>query len=137
MFDVVQVDATSTTQQVTREVTKEVHEHRAPTDESVALLREMEDAAESKLLESWVLTNNDFEAVWHVMEDCGDANKRVIIRFKLNGKEHDIDFRLELHYNFEEMVEKVREKIVAFMAQQLMRDLYQNNRVTGYKGKWS
>ena len=70
----------------TQYVTKEVHEHRAPTDESVKLLREMEAASEAKRIESLKLTCNGFTAHVEVFRDfaLGYQTKARAV-FDLNG----------------------------------------------------
>ena len=62
-----------------------VHEHRAPTDASVRLLKEMEEAATKKVVKSIHVGNTLVECVVHtwldVMSDC--IRMRAI--FKVNG----------------------------------------------------
>lgn len=50
------VQVPGTTRYVDRNVT--INEHRAPTDESVKLLKEMEEKAEAKLIEAIRLDGN-------------------------------------------------------------------------------
>lgn len=70
----------------TEYVTREVHEHRAPTDASVALLKEMEQAARDKITESIAISGNGFECVVHLMLDLASDAKIAKAVFKLNGK---------------------------------------------------
>jgi len=70
----------------TEYVTRNVHIHRAPTDESVRLLKEMEDAAEKKIIESVHVKSNAFECVVHVMDDALSDEKIYRAVFSLNGK---------------------------------------------------
>ena len=71
------------TEYVTRTVNH--HEHRAPTDQSVALLKEMELAARAKIEQSIHVGNTTFECVVHVMQDMAEACMRMKAVFKLNG----------------------------------------------------
>ena len=48
-----------------RAVNTKVNIHRAPTDESVRLLKEMETAARDKIIESVAVRDNGFEDVMH------------------------------------------------------------------------
>lgn len=73
------------TELVTQFVTREVHEHRAPTDASVALLKEMETAARNKIVESIKVTGNSFEAVVHMELDFASGDKVAVAIFTLNG----------------------------------------------------
>ncbi len=81
---IVVVDNTRT-EHVSRAST--VHEHRAPTDASVALLKEMEAAAEKKLIESVYVGNAAFECVVHTEMDMASDCMRMRAVFKLNGKQ--------------------------------------------------
>jgi hypothetical protein len=71
-------------------------EKRAPTDESVRLLQEMEEAALKRLVQRSVLRDNRLSAEWQVFDDFGEleVGKRVIVRLSVNGKECDFDFTL-------------------------------------------
>lgn len=69
---------------VTRKV--EVHEHRAPTDKSVALLKEMEAAAQRKVVEAIHIGDTTFECVVHIEKDMMADCTRLRAVFKLNGR---------------------------------------------------
>jgi hypothetical protein len=82
---VVQPAAPPRTQYVDRNVT--VHEHRAPTDESVKLLREMEQKAQEKLIASVQVGNSTFECVLHqYLDNLSDRMVWTAV-YKLNGKQ--------------------------------------------------
>lgn len=70
----------------TQYVTREVHEHRAPTDQSVMLLHEMEAAAEDKRVASIRLEGNDFSAVVQMFRRMEDCTMIFIAKFDLNGR---------------------------------------------------
>lgn len=104
---IVHVHQPERTEYVTRTVN--VHEHRAPTDQSVALLKEMEKAATDKIVESMRVTNSDFEAViqwyWDVMNDqtvgvavfsIGGTKLRAEHRGRVDRMEQSTDFILAL-----------------------------------------
>lgn len=79
----------------TKSVDVHVHEHRAPTDASVKLLREMEQAAEAKVIEAVRVGNISFECVVH--REVDNLNDQVVFRavFKLNGKQETAEHRRE------------------------------------------
>lgn len=70
----------------TEYVTRTVHEHRAPTDQSVALLREMESAAKQSVDQAIHIGDTSFECVVHVALDMLSDCTRMKAVFKLNGK---------------------------------------------------
>lgn len=63
-----------------------VTENRAPTDESVRLLNEMQKKVESNLLASLHLDNNELKGMVHIYKDVLRASKNVVVMFELNGK---------------------------------------------------
>jgi hypothetical protein len=63
-----------------------VTEKRAPTDESVKLLREMESAAKKEVLKSIRLDGNEFKGVVHISQDFMSDQYVVVAVFDLNGK---------------------------------------------------
>lgn len=70
----------------TRFVTREVHEHRAPTDESVKLLREMEQASEAKRIACMRLDGNELRGLIEVSQYAEDYRTVMRVVFDLNGK---------------------------------------------------
>jgi hypothetical protein len=70
----------------TQYVTREVHEHRAPTDESVKLLREMEQAADAKRIAVMKLEGNEFKGLVEVIQHMVDHRTEAVAVFDLNGK---------------------------------------------------
>lgn len=86
------INVNAETHYVTRQLN--VHEHRAPTDESVRLLKEMEQAARDKVDHSIRLEGNGFECVVEIMLD--NMSDQLIARavFVLNGKRMDAEARV-------------------------------------------
>lgn len=60
---------------------------RAPTDESVRLLKEMETAATAKALSVIRTENTAFDAVIHKMQIALDGATEYAVVFTLNGKQ--------------------------------------------------
>ena len=63
-----------------------VHEHRAPTDDSVRLLLEMQTAAEKARIGAFDLPNNVFGGRIEVMRDHATGALRAAVIFDLNGQ---------------------------------------------------
>lgn len=70
----------------TEYVTKDVHVHRAPTDKSVELLREMETAARKEVDKAVSVQNTEFACVVHRAHDQMSDSVKLKALFKLNGK---------------------------------------------------
>jgi hypothetical protein len=64
---------------------KTVHEHRAPTDQSVALLREMENAAAGKLVSAIPVDFNGLSVTLVSMMEPITRAHRFLLRYDLNG----------------------------------------------------
>jgi hypothetical protein len=73
--------------------TRNIHEHRAPTDESVKLLREMEKAAKDNFLGRFDFKDNKLNGTVAVMSDYLNNEFVLAILFSLNGREHRVEVR--------------------------------------------
>lgn len=79
----------------TEYVTRDVHEHRAPTDDSVRLLREMEDKARQQVEQSINVGGNDFECVVNIQAESMSMDTVAVALFRLNGKQMRSEARVE------------------------------------------
>jgi len=109
----------------TNYVTREVHEHRAPTDDSVSLLKEMQEKAEQSRIASFPLDDNGFSGKIEVFQTVQDCQIRAIAVFDLNGRRFrveaasngaDFDSKEKLIVNLrEEVVKKIGTEILLSM----------------------
>lgn len=110
-------------EQHTEYVTREVHEHRAPTDESVKLLKEMEEVALKKIVDAVHVGNTSFECVVH--HDNDFATNRIILGsiFKLNGAKQTAKIYLDRSElaDQEAVVTKLRDEMAKVIATQILR----------------
>lgn len=67
-----------------------VTEKRAPTEESVKLLRELEEAAEKKYFANFKLEANGFTAHVFAREDFRNLEIAFVVLFELNGVDHEV-----------------------------------------------
>lgn len=81
MFDTYRVNTNPSSVHVS------VTEQRAPTDESVKLLREMERTAAKQVLESVRVANTNFECVIHRLDSHLNARSEFVAVLKVNGKQ--------------------------------------------------
>ena len=70
-----------------------VVEKRAPTDESVALLREMEKAAREQVDKAIRLQANGFECVAQSYRDAASDDVVIVVRFMLAGTRMKVEHR--------------------------------------------
>lgn len=118
---------TSHTRTVGVPYVKEVHEHRAPTDESVKILREMEEAARDQIVGAYVCNSNNLTgAVIYKQHALTDLRSEVFVRFQLNGKDyetkHDI-MRGQLNKYMDK--EKALQMLFEAMSKEISKQLMQ------------
>ncbi len=79
---------------VTERVTENVNvtEKRAPTDESVRLLREMESSAKKAIIDSTRVTDTPVEFVIHYERDCLNDSDKFRIVYSLKGRKRVVDY---------------------------------------------
>lgn len=98
----------------------ETHEHRAPTDESVKLLREMEQKAQDSIMLAIRCDDNAFKFLAVVLDDEVSFRRTLRIQYSLNGVRRDIVMELKpWPQNFEEAAAHVREQIIKSLAVEL------------------
>jgi hypothetical protein len=70
---------------------KTVHEHRAPTDQSVSLLNEMQKKAEENLIRTIKVEENTLKGkgiFFYLSPDKTETE--FVIKFNLNGEDHQV-----------------------------------------------
>ena len=113
MFNTVLVAPATRTEYVTREV----HEHRAPTDASVKLLTEMEDRARDRVIEAVHVGDMTFECVIHTMKHYIDQSIEVMAVFSMNGRKMTVSHReQEWRTDKQAMMQALRDKMAAEIA---------------------
>ena len=106
----------------TEYVTRTVHEHRAPTDESVRLLREMEAKAKEQVIAAVHVGDTTFECVVHTMRYAEDGSTRFLAIFSLNGKKMTAEYR-EHDWRIgppQEAIGKLRDAMAAKIATEIL-----------------
>jgi hypothetical protein len=104
----------------TRYVTQEVHEHRAPTDKSVALLKEMEAAADAKRIASLSIPGNEINGLVQVHEDCADQSRTAQAIIDLNGKRLICSATIYWHDDDTDLVTKLRDEVARKVANEVL-----------------
>lgn len=102
-----------------------VTENKAPTDASLALLREMEDKALKSILGNITFKDNNFFGRIEVMRDyLTPGDKKCYLQFSLNGNKHLLSFTLleEHTHSIEESINS----IVKMLSDYLARTVFAN-----------
>jgi hypothetical protein len=111
MFDTYKIDRSHTTYSPSK---IDVVEKKAPTDESIRLLKEMQEKAFDNVVSCFQLSNNELNDItcW-IYPDQYSFEERARIRFKLNGEVIDFTFKLPCKYiDASGVIPYIREKIV-------------------------
>lgn len=75
----------------------DVTENRAPTDESVRLLKEMEAEARKKITESTTVHNTEFTCKLHKYHDAMNCSDNYAVIYTLNGVQRRIDINVDIY----------------------------------------
>jgi hypothetical protein len=115
-----------------RTESRTIHEHRAPTDESVKLLSEMERKMLERILARHSLQENAFNAEWVVITaPAGMGDCKVVCRFLLNGNEHTFEkdvCPLDARMNPQSLALQIRDELVKTLSEILTVQLFQDHK---------
>lgn len=126
------INVNAPTEYVTREVN--VTERRAPTDESVRLLKEMETAAQAKVDQSIRLDGNGFECVVQIMEDAMSDERVARAVFTVNGRRLDAEARMRRrNANPADLACSLRDAV----AKRLAAEILENAICEALQGAWT
>lgn len=107
-----------------------IHEHRAPTDESIKIYKDMVEKAEKSVLDRFELRDNFLNCSMAILEKVDNMSKRVVYKVVLNGKiiEGTLDIELNhLMLGRDEVIKMVYEKISKEITQQLFESITQES----------
>lgn len=97
-----------------------VTEKRAPTDESVRLLLEMEKEALNKIIHNIDLSNNQFSARLLFFEDLLNHNIKGKVLFLLNGKKHELNVSFGVLDLKEDMIKMCHDELAKYVAREIL-----------------
>lgn len=97
-----------------------VTEKRAPTDESVRLLRELEKEALNKIIHNIDLSNNQFSARLLVFEDLLNRSTKGKVLFSLNGKKHELNVSFGVLELKEDMIKRCHVELAKYFAREIL-----------------
>ncbi|UZS00870.1 hypothetical protein [Pseudomonas phage vB_PsaM_M1] len=110
------------TQYVTKEVN--VKEYKAPTDESVKLLNEMTEKSLANIVKQFSVQDNEFNFGVMVYKNPLRYTTEVVIKFKLNGKEHTANFDVDEFKSVEGQVQDVYKAVSGKLAEILIAPVF-------------
>ena len=97
-------------------------EKRAPTDESIRLLNEMQDKAFDNVVDCVQLSNNELNDITYwLYPDYHSFTERARIRFSLNGKVKDFSFTLPCKFTDKADIQKL---IIEKIYMEISKDMF-------------
>ena len=107
-----------------------IKEQRAPTDESVRLLKEMETEAHSKLIDTIDLESNVLNGKILLFNDHLNHSIKVIALIEINNKKHEFECKIpgyvvRIDNSKENIYRQIYELIGAKITRMLMNDIQQ------------
>ena len=99
----------------------EITERRAPTEESVKLLAEFEKAARDKIVDSFTLPGNSFNAVVVAQRTMEDDALHVHVTYDLNGARHTSESKLT--YRDRQTIQDIGTKVHEDLAKHLAANI--------------
>jgi hypothetical protein len=102
-------------------------EHRAPTDESVRLLKEMEEKARQKIIDSFTVKDTHFECKTFQEMDMVTQEMKYVVIYSMNGKRRTVSVNIErdvIADNYKKLISAVANDIaVAMLSDAFSRDM--------------
>lgn len=105
-----------------------VTEKRAPTDESVRLLKEMEQKARDKVVASIELDSNLVKGRVYVMKDYLSGKNNFAVLMDINGKRVEIKVSTDEYESAEAQLQEVYQEIGRRIAAEVMPNVFDEAR---------
>lgn len=109
-------------------VSMDVIEKRAPTDESVRLLKEMEQKARDKIIASIELDSNLVKGRVYVMKDYLSGKNNFAVLMDINGKRVEIKVSTDEYESAEAQLQEVYQEIGKRIAAEVMPSVFDSAR---------
>lgn len=104
-----------------------ITENRAPTDESVRLLMEMEQAARQKVIESTVVSDTAFECKIMKSKDFESSQDVYIVIYKLNNIKRSVNIKIDIWKQLSptEIAVAIRDKVAEDISNEMLKVAFQ------------
>lgn len=103
-----------------------ITEKRAPTDESVRLLNEMEQAARNKVVETTIVKDTHFECKIHKSVDALSMQDVYGVIYSLNGRQQTTEVRVDRHEKLDpyQLAEHIRNHVANDISNHLLQKAF-------------
>lgn len=124
MFNKTMIVTEPVVREHTNYVTKEVHEHRAPTDASVRLLREMEAKAKDEIVAAVHINDTTFDCVVHIHKVMMDDSTKFLAIFSLNGKRLTVEYTRHFTEEPKKAIQSLRDEVARTIANEILQPAF-------------
>ena len=90
---------------------KNIHHHRAPTDDSIRLYKEMEEKSREELVGHVRLGGNNFDGVCAVFDEDFGYRRCYRFKYELNGDEYGFDYKSDPMINGKDELRRALEEL--------------------------
>lgn len=100
-----------------------VVEKRAPTDESIKILHEMETAVKKDIIKAISLVDNTFNGVIHHMSDVLTGQTRIAFIFSINGKRCTTNFLFDPSFETKEVwIDQLIQSVAHTISREILQE---------------
>lgn len=116
----------STTQRTYSDTKVTINENKAPTDESVKLLRKMEKAARKEVEKSIRVTDTNFDCNVMVQAAYHNSEYQVVTIYTINGVQRRVMSIIPMHYEKTALYEEIGKTVLNDVAKDIAENVIHN-----------
>lgn len=98
-------------------------EKKAPTDESIKLLRKMEKEARKQVEKSIRVTDTSFDCNILMQSEYWNAEYCIIIMYTLNGNKRRVETRVSSHFEKNELYQEIGKAVLDSVAKDISENV--------------
>jgi hypothetical protein len=109
-----------------------INVNRAPTSDSVRLLKEMEEAALKKIVSEIRVQDNSFNFVAEVYKDHLCFQDKLLVKYSINSMEDSITIELPNRYeaiNNDEYIRLIYKRLCDRLAENVLKEVYKRGQL--------
>jgi hypothetical protein len=103
----------------------EITEKKAPTDQSIEILKEMEEKILSRIVKNIITDNNILSVSVTFIQDHIGYNAQIISKIKLNNIDYVFTYNYVFFKNIDENMKCFIEELSVFIAQKIFNKMFQ------------
>jgi hypothetical protein len=101
----------------------EITEKRAPTDQSIEILKEMEEKTVSRIVKNIITDNNILSASLTFIKDYQRYSNQIVTKFKLNNTDYVFTYNYKIFKKVDENIKCFIEELSVFVTQNIVNKM--------------